>query len=85
MKIRSLGLTLLLTSFLLGGCAFMNDEDRDFYGKGWIHPTDLDKPASHHEYADPSQAPASTVANPTTAKRDPDPEWLIPETSDHPR
>ena len=27
----------------LSGCAFMSDEDKDFYGRGWIKPTELDQ------------------------------------------
>ena len=28
----------------LNGCAFMSDEDRDFYGRGWVKPSELDQP-----------------------------------------
>ncbi len=31
----------------LNGCA-MSDEDKDFYGRGWIRPTDLDHQYPHH-------------------------------------
>ncbi len=81
MKIRSVGSCLLLASLLLGGCAFMNEEDRDFYGKGWIRPTDLDKPDSHHYYAEPGGVPQAAPAT-RPVSRDPDPEWITPETSD---
>ena len=52
----------------LGGCAFMSDEDRDFYGKGWVNPRDLDRQPMHHPIpnpeapADASQAPTATAA-----------------------
>lgn len=32
---------------LLGGCA-LSEEDKDFYYRGWLRPTDLDRePPSH--------------------------------------
>lgn len=29
-----------------GGCAWTQDE-RDFYGRGWVNPRDLDRPAPY--------------------------------------
>jgi hypothetical protein len=29
------------------GCAFMSDEDREFYGRGWVNPKELDTPMKH--------------------------------------
>ncbi len=62
-----------------GGCAFMSDEDRDFYGKGWIHPSELDKPMEHHSTADPAEVADSNAAGAAAAPQ-PTPEWLVPQT-----
>ena len=81
--------TVLLSVLLMtlaGGCAFMSPEDRDFYGKGWIKPSELDAPMKHHTVDDPSRPQSTTY--PTTsnagahaATTPNDPEWLVPETS----
>ena len=61
-----LKLLLLACAILsLAGCAFMSDEDRDFYGKGWIHPTELDGPMSHHAIPNPENPSSPAVGNPT--------------------
>jgi hypothetical protein len=42
---RLLSLILLVTlTALLGGCG-LSEEDKDFYYRGWLKPTDLDRPA----------------------------------------
>jgi len=44
-------LLLTTTTLLFAGCA-MNDEDKHFFGRGWVHPDDLDHdddPSSHQE------------------------------------
>ena len=79
--------TVLLSLLLVtsaGGCAFMSPEDRDFYGKGWIKPTDLDTPMEHTKVQDPSRPQSATY--PTTSNAGAhaaiipnDPEWLVPE------
>ncbi len=67
---------VLAATVVTAGCAFMSDEDKDFYGKGWVKPTDLDKepPRRIHDPSHPEQdeAPARTAATP-------EPQWLIPE------
>ena len=35
-------LLLAAGAWTLSSCALMSDEDRDFYGKGWINPRELD-------------------------------------------
>jgi hypothetical protein len=40
-------------SILFCGCAFMSDEDREFYGRGWVNPKELDTPVKHHAVPDP--------------------------------
>ncbi len=78
---KNILLSLLLAAAVLtgSGCAFMSDEDRDFYGKGWVKPSDLDKPVPHHAIPDPSH-PEQVAAAPTrVASPDADPQWLIPE------
>ena len=74
-------LCLLLAAAILaaGGCAFMSDEDRDFYGKGWIKPSDLDKTPPHHAIPDPSHPEQVAAAPARTQSADADPQWLIPE------
>ena len=65
----------------LNGCA-MSDEDKDFYGRGWIRPTDLDQPYPHHAGTPPGSAmdPATTTTTSTTS--DPahagDSAWDVP-------
>lgn len=39
-----LAATILALS--VGGCAWTQDE-RDFYGRGWVTPRDLDRPAPY--------------------------------------
>lgn len=77
-------LIVLLASVTLvgGGCAFMDPEDRDFYGKGWVKPTELDREPVHHKILDPSH-PETTTTTSTTAARTaptatPEPEWIVP-------
>jgi hypothetical protein len=59
---RSVALLCVLTAIGVGlsGCVFMSDEDRDFYGKGWVNPKELD------------QQPHHTVPNPDALPLDPD-------------
>ena len=80
-------LCLVMVLATLGGCAFMSDEDRDFYGRGWVKPTDLDQPYPHHSTpsvantstpVDSSSAPLSTTSDPAH-----DSAWDVP--GDHPR
>ena len=70
----------------LNGCAFMDQEDRDFYGKGWIKPNELDQDMKTRPVSDPSRPVSATY--PTTsnaaahvATTPNDPEWLVPGTS----
>lgn len=40
---KALLLMLLVVSALgCGGCAMLSADDRDFYGRGWINPKELD-------------------------------------------
>ena len=79
---RFLSLVLLgavLSTF--NGCA-MSDEDKDFYGRGWIRPTDLDNPYPHHsgtEPVKPAAATTSTSTAPLSTTSDPahDPAWDV--------
>ena len=71
---------VLAAALATSGCLIMNDEDRDFYGKGWIKPSELDNTTprriadpSHPEQMQQADAPART------ASATPEPEWLIPE------
>ena len=83
-------LFLCLTVMLLtlGGCAFMSDEDRDFYGRGWVKPSELDQPVPHHSTG-AATGTASSAPLPTTADGSAplsttgDPAWDVP--GDHPR
>ena len=82
MKTICLSLLVALAVVSGGGCAFMSDEDRDFYGKGWVKPSDLDKPTPHRMPADPSH-PEQAEAPARTASAEPEPEWLVPEQAPH--
>ena len=69
--------SLSVAALLASGCVFMAPEDRDFYGKGWVKPSDLDTPIPHHAVADPSRPQtASAPVQPPAAQ--PDTEWLTP-------
>ena len=64
----------------VSGCAFMSDEDKDFYGKGWVNPKELDQQPMHHPLPNPESpddlatAPATTGTRPSS-DRD---EWTAP-------
>lgn len=36
----------VLCSLTFSGCAMLSNDDRDFYGKGWINPKELDDQGS---------------------------------------
>ncbi len=36
----------LLAALTLGSCAW-TQEERDFYGRGWLNPRELDRPAAY--------------------------------------
>ena len=79
---------LLLCSLMtvlawLGGCVFMNDEDRDFYGRGWVKPAELDQPIPHHSGPPTADATASAPLPSTTSDPAHDSAWDVP--GDHPR
>ena len=84
MKTHLLILSVVLAGLSLTGCAFMNDEDRDFYGKGWVHPTELDEVTPRH---DPTAAMAA-ADRPASASgaqaQTSSPEWIVPDTSNNP-
>ncbi len=83
-RCRTLLTALCVSATLLtfvSGCAFMSDEDRDFYGKGWVNPKELDQQPMHHAIPNPeapddaaAAAPASTGTRPSS---DSD-EWTAP-------
>ena len=72
-------LTAVLST--LGGCAFMSDEDKDFYGRGWVKPTELDQQYPHHAGTPPGSAydPASSTTS-TTSDPAHDGAWDVPTT-----
>ena len=49
-------LTLLLIGCLLslGACMFMGPDDKEFFGKGWVNPKELDGTPSPHMPVRPS-------------------------------
>ncbi len=58
----------------------MSDEDRDFYGKGWVNPRELDQQPMHHPIPNP-EAPDSAPLAPTSTTTTPassDQEWQAP-------
>jgi hypothetical protein len=51
--IATLAAVVLVSVFLLGGC--MTPEDRAFYGRGWINPSELDQESPPpHNFQDPT-------------------------------
>jgi len=51
--VASLAAVLLVPLFYLSGC--MTPEDRAFYGRGWINPSELDEePAPPRNFTDPT-------------------------------
>ena len=87
MKTCFLFLAVTLTCLSFTGCAFMNDEDREFYGKGWVHPSELDDVAPKHDPAATAAAASGAdyrpAATSTSHAQQPAPEWIVPETSDN--
>ena len=83
MKTVFLSLLLVVS---VSGCAFMSPEDRDFYGKGWIKPNELDADMKPRTVNDPSRPvsttyPTTSNAGAHVAATPNDPDWLVPETS----
>ena len=62
----------------------MNDEDKEFYGKGWVHPSELDDVAPKRDPAAATAAANYTPATTSSARSaQPAPEWIVPETTDN--
>lgn len=83
MKRLLLAALLAATLSTLAGCAFMSDEDKDFYGKGWVKPTELDNPYPTHSGAPVGKAPAPTATSGATSStgdptHDGDTVWEVP-------
>ena len=86
MKTRDLILVAALTAASFSGCVFMNDEDKDFYGKGWVHPSELDDTAPRRPTVKPGDStsqPAISTAAPAAPVPPSDPEWIVPEAPDN--
>lgn len=79
MKTVLLSLLLAASALTGGGCALMSPEDRDFYGKGWVKPSDLDTPMPHHAITDPSRPQQAASAPARKTPDDPETQWLVPE------
>jgi len=52
MGMAALALALLASIFFLSGC--MTPEDRAFYGRGWINPSELDQESPRSFTSDPT-------------------------------
>ncbi len=48
----ALAVAVLSPIFFLSGC--MTPEDKAFYGRGWINPSELDQDAESEDNADPT-------------------------------
>ena len=79
MKTRYLILVAALTASSFSGCVFMNDEDKDFYGKGWVHPSELDDVAPRR----PPVKPVDSDYQPASSAPPSAPEWIVPEAPDN--
>ena len=83
MKTYLLILVAILASLSFTGCVFMNDEDKEFYGKGWIHPSELDDVTPKHDPAAAAVNDPRVTATSSAPTQQPAPEWIVPETSDN--
>ena len=59
MKRFLLLLSLVIVIQTFGGCAFMGPDDREFFGKGWISPKELDTPAGARHTPDKTTTPVA--------------------------
>ena len=78
MRRLSLPSTVVLALLLIssaGGCAWSQDE-RDFYGRGWLNPRDLDRPAPYKGTRPIGEG--TTDGTPTNP-------WTTPPPADSPR
>lgn len=44
-RMKTTHLLAAIGALALSGCALLSADDRDFYGKGWVNPKELDDPA----------------------------------------
>ena len=60
--------------FSLGACMWMGADDKEFFGKGWVKPTELDgnPPRPVHPVDDPLPGAPEPAARSN-------PEWSTPE------
>ena len=67
----------------LGGCVFMNEEDKDFYGKGWVHPSELDDVAPKRPAVKPVDSDYQPATSTAASSAPSAPEWIVPEAPDN--
>ncbi len=88
MKNTRIFLLVLQLLVLLGGCSEMSQEDRDFYGRGWIHPGELDQerptkmPAHPETTGSLGPAPVASNGGPVSGNAVPSSdgtEWTPPQ------
>ena len=84
---RVLLTVILLGSLLsLGACMFMGEEDREFYGKGWISPKELDRTPTPHMPVRPAADDAANANTlPTERATSNSSDWSTPAPFDEPR
>lgn len=84
---RVLLTVILLGSLLsLGACMFMGEEDKEFYGKGWVNPKELDKtPAPHMPLRPAADDPANASTLPAERSTQSSRDWSTPVPFEEPR
>ncbi len=60
------------------GCSEMSPDDREFYGRGWVHPSDLDKERETRMPAHP-ETTGSLGSAPAQGSTERGAEWGAPE------
>ena len=65
-------LTVVLLGCLasLGACMWMGPEDKEFFGKGWVNPKELDRAPAPKMPVRPGAGDASAVLAPASAPSD---------------
>ena len=82
MKRALLILLLIGCSLSLGACMFMGADDKEFFGKGWVNPKELDTAPSPrvpvHPTAEGTPAPVGPSARNDAPAPSSDTDWSTP-------
>ena len=78
MKRALMFLLLVCPMAIFCGCSEMSPDDREFYGRGWIHPTDLDQVRPTKMPAHP-ETTGSLGTGPVAGNSESGEEWAAPQ------